>query len=212
MSLVLTGLTQLQEPECAASRRVVAVDAAGDRLAWLEPPRRDRCHDRHVFSAAGRADGRNPACSTPWRARSGWRHRSSVSIHPRFRTPVAVHDARRDHRGPRWPRFCPSRCSGSWCLIGALLAFIAVAAAGVLVLTAHVDRVCRASFRTPFVPWVPIGAIIVCGCMMIGLPLATWLRFAVWLGLGLCIYALYGRDRTGKLRRIRSECTTQRLH
>jgi basic amino acid/polyamine antiporter, APA family len=42
---------------------------------------------------------------------------------------------------------------------------------------------------------VPMGAIIVCGCMMIGLPLATWIRFAAWLALGLGIYAMYGRHR-----------------
>jgi APA family basic amino acid/polyamine antiporter len=31
---------------------------------------------------------------------------------------------------------------------------------------------------------------------MLSLPAETWLRFLVWLGLGLLIYFSYGRKRT----------------
>jgi APA family basic amino acid/polyamine antiporter len=74
-----------------------------------------------------------------------------------------------------------------------LTAFVAVAA-GVLVLRRTRPEVHR-PFRTPFVPLVPLGAILVCGAMMIGLPAATWVRFALWLAAGVVLYFAYGRRR-----------------
>jgi APA family basic amino acid/polyamine antiporter len=40
-------------------------------------------------------------------------------------------------------------------------------------------------------PWIPIGAAGVCLLLMLDLPLITWIRFVVWLGIGLTIYATY---------------------
>ena len=47
-------------------------------------------------------------------------------------------------------------------------------------------------FRAPLVPLVPLLGIVVCLGMMAGLPLDTWLRLVVWLGLGPVIYFLFG--------------------
>jgi APA family basic amino acid/polyamine antiporter len=47
-------------------------------------------------------------------------------------------------------------------------------------------------FRTPFMPVVPILAIVFCAFFMINLGGVTWLRFLIWLGIGLVIYFLYG--------------------
>ena len=74
--------------------------------------------------------------------------------------------------------------------IGTLFAFVLVAV-GVLVLR-RTDPDRRRPFRTPFVPWVPIGAIVSCVYLMIQLPLVTWERFVIWLGIGLVVYFLYG--------------------
>ncbi|HWI58421.1 MAG TPA: amino acid permease C-terminal domain-containing protein, partial [Bacillota bacterium] len=54
-------------------------------------------------------------------------------------------------------------------------------------------------FRAPLVPWVPLGAILCCGYLMFELPKVTWIRFFLWMIVGLVIYFLYGwrRSRIG---------------
>jgi APA family basic amino acid/polyamine antiporter len=74
--------------------------------------------------------------------------------------------------------------------IGTLFAFMLVAV-GVLVLR-RVDPQRHRPFRTPLVPWVPLGAVLTCGYLMTELPAVTWRRFGLWLALGLVIYVVYG--------------------
>jgi APA family basic amino acid/polyamine antiporter len=74
--------------------------------------------------------------------------------------------------------------------IGTLFAFVLVAV-GVLVLR-RTDPGRPRPFRTPFVPYVPLLAIVCCGYLMVELPLTTWIRFGVWLAIGLVLYFLYG--------------------
>ena len=74
--------------------------------------------------------------------------------------------------------------------IGTLFAFVLVCV-GVLVLR-YTDRDRPRPFRVPWV-WVvsPLGAGL-CVFVMYGLPLETWVRFGVWLVLGLILYYSYG--------------------
>ena len=48
-------------------------------------------------------------------------------------------------------------------------------------------------FRTPLVPFVPIVGIGFSCWLIWGLPYTTYLRFGVWLLLGLVVYLGYGR-------------------
>ena len=48
-------------------------------------------------------------------------------------------------------------------------------------------------FRTPLVPFVPVGGILACFYLMAGLPVDTWARLVIWMAIGLAIYFLYGR-------------------
>ncbi|WP_282433013.1 amino acid permease [Desulfosporosinus sp. Sb-LF] len=74
--------------------------------------------------------------------------------------------------------------------IGTLSAFVFVSM-GVMVLRKTQPDLHR-SFRVPWVPLVPILAAFFCLFLMFQLPLITWIRFVVWLVIGLAIYFGYG--------------------
>ena len=74
--------------------------------------------------------------------------------------------------------------------IGTLFAFILVAV-GVIVLRRKRPDLKRA-FRCPWVPVVPVLAILTSFYLMLNLPAATWIRFVVWMMIGMAIYFLYG--------------------
>jgi APA family basic amino acid/polyamine antiporter len=74
--------------------------------------------------------------------------------------------------------------------IGTLFAFVLVAA-GILFLR-RTDPERPRPFKTPLVPWVPLAAIATCGYLMFELPPVTWIRFFLWMFVGLVIYYLYG--------------------
>ncbi|WP_405997932.1 amino acid permease [Streptomyces sp. NBC_00829] len=78
--------------------------------------------------------------------------------------------------------------------IGTLFAFVVVAL-GVMVLRRTRPDLHRA-FRTPWVPVVPIISIAASLWLMLNLPGETWLRFAVWMLIGLVVYFLYGRGHS----------------
>ncbi len=80
------------------------------------------------------------------------------------------------------------------CNIGTLFAFVLVAA-GILILR-RTDPDRPRSFRAPLCPWVPLAAILSCGWLMAQLPRVTWLRFILWLGVGLLIYFPYSMRRS----------------
>jgi APA family basic amino acid/polyamine antiporter len=78
--------------------------------------------------------------------------------------------------------------------IGTLFAFVIVSA-GVIVLRRTEPGMAR-PFRCPWVPWVPLASIAACAYLMASLPAATWLRFGLWLALGLLVYGSYSRRRS----------------
>jgi APA family basic amino acid/polyamine antiporter len=78
--------------------------------------------------------------------------------------------------------------------IGTLFAFMLVCV-GILILRRRDPNRPRA-FRTPWVPVVPVMGIGACLYLALGLPWITWLRFGLWLLLGLVIYLLYGHRRS----------------
>ncbi len=78
--------------------------------------------------------------------------------------------------------------------VGTLLAFVLVSA-GVWVMRRTHPEVHRA-FRTPWVPVVPILAILFSGALIITLPTATQIRLVVWLIIGLVLYFSYGRKHS----------------
>jgi APA family basic amino acid/polyamine antiporter len=78
--------------------------------------------------------------------------------------------------------------------IGTLFAFVLVSIGVIVLRRSEPDR--PRGFRVPLVPIFPALSIVLCGGLMTGLTLITWIRFVVWLGLGLLVYTFYGRRRS----------------
>jgi APA family basic amino acid/polyamine antiporter len=78
--------------------------------------------------------------------------------------------------------------------IGTLFAFVLVSLGVIILRRTQPDR--KRVFKVPFVPWFPLISIVLCGGLMTGLTVITWLRFVIWLGLGLLIYIFYSRHRS----------------
>ncbi len=116
-----------------------------------------------------------------------------AKVHPRFKTPylttivtgtiVAVAAA-----------FTPIDVSSALCSIGTLFAFLIVCA-GVIVLRRSRPELER-PFRVPLFPVLPALGIVLCAYLMVSLPGSAWVRFVIWLVIGLVIYAGYGYRRS----------------
>jgi APA family basic amino acid/polyamine antiporter len=78
--------------------------------------------------------------------------------------------------------------------IGTLFAFVLVSVGVIILRYRDPDR--RRGFRVPFGALIPALSVVFCILLMAGLPIITWLRFFVWLVIGLAIYALYSRKRS----------------
>ena len=78
--------------------------------------------------------------------------------------------------------------------IGTLFAF-ALVAGGVLILR-YREPERRRAFRAPGGPIAPILTILTCLLLMAGLPIMNWIRFVVWLIIGLVLYAAYGSRKS----------------
>jgi APA family basic amino acid/polyamine antiporter len=75
--------------------------------------------------------------------------------------------------------------------IGTLFAFVLVSLGVIFLRRRQPDR--PRAFRVPMVPWFPLISVVLCGGLMTGLTVITWLRFFVWLAIGLSIYVFYSR-------------------
>jgi basic amino acid/polyamine antiporter, APA family len=86
--------------------------------------------------------------------------------------------------------FTPVHIMAELVNIGTLVAFLATAV-GVLVLRKKAPDLPR-PFRCPAVYFIASAAILSCVYLIYSLPVETWIRYAVWTGLGLVFYFVYG--------------------
>jgi APA family basic amino acid/polyamine antiporter len=189
MSFVLTGLApyeSLNVPNPVS----VAVANAGADLAWLVP-----------LVDVGATVGLGTVVLVLLLGQSRIFYAMSrdglffpifAQVHPKFRTPWLGTIITGVFAGIT-AGLLPLNVLGELVSIGTLAAFVIVCI-GVLVLRSSAPNATR-PFRTPFVPWVPLGGVAVCGAMMYWLPTGTWLRFVIWLFIGLVIYGAYGMRR-----------------
>ncbi|MGQ9755560.1 MAG: amino acid permease [Desulfotomaculales bacterium] len=85
--------------------------------------------------------------------------------------------------------FLPIEMVAQLANIGTLTAFV-ITSAGVLILRRTRPDIPR-PFKVPGAPVTPILAVAFCVYLMFNLPSITWVRFAVWMSLGLLVYFLY---------------------
>ena len=121
-------------------------------------------------------------------ARDGLLPPWAAKVHPKYQTPhittiitgifVAISAA-----------FAPI----GWVLeltnIGTLFAFMLVAVGIIILRRREPDR--PRPFRTPWVPVLPLVSIGFCAYLIYNLPHLTWLRFVLWMGIGVVIYFMY---------------------
>ena len=74
--------------------------------------------------------------------------------------------------------------------IGTLFAFILVSIAVLVLRKRQPDR--PRGFRVPFSPWIPIASVVFCFVLMASLDIENWVRFFVWLIVGLLFYFDFG--------------------
>ena len=129
-------------------------------------------------------------------ARDGLLPASFAKVHPRYRTPYVTTILTGVAVG-----VCSMFTSIDEMVdltnIGTLFAFILVCI-GILILRKR-DPLRPRAFRTPWVPVIPVLGIVSCIYLAFGLPWITWVRFGLWLVVGLTIYLIYGSKRS-KLR------------
>ncbi|PJE20485.1 MAG: amino acid permease [Mycobacterium sp.] len=83
--------------------------------------------------------------------------------------------------------------------VGTLFAFVLVSA-GVIVLRKTRPDLPR-GFSAPWVPVLPVASVCACLWLMLNLTALTWVRFGVWLLVGVAIYVGYGRRHSVQARR-----------
>jgi hypothetical protein len=54
----------------------------------------------------------------------------------------------------------------------------------------------RLSFQVPFVPFIPCLSVVLNTYLMTQLDSSTWIRFTVWLFIGIMIYLCYGLNHS----------------
>lgn len=126
-------------------------------------------------------------------SRDGLLPRAFYRVHPRFRTPDVA----------TWVAgFVVGIPAGIFDIgtladlsnIGTLFAFVLVAIAVLILRKRQPER--PRSFRVPWSPWIPLAAAIFCLVLMASLTIENWVRFLVWLLIGLCVYGFYGRKHS----------------
>jgi APA family basic amino acid/polyamine antiporter len=131
-------------------------------------------------------------------ARDGLMPPALAKVHPRFGTPYRITIVTCVVVAAL-AGFVPLSELSELTSIGTLFAFVVVSA-GVVVLRRTRPDLPRA-FRAPGVPVLPVLSVLACIWLMLNLPVATWIRFVVWMAVGLVLYFVYGmthsRQRTG---------------
>ena len=114
-------------------------------------------------------------------------------IHPKYRTPyfntfwvgvlVSLISA-----------FLPVEIVAEMVNIGTLAALTTASASVIILRKTRPDL--KRPFKVPFSPILPMVSIVCCIYLMFNLPVGTWIRFGIWMTIGVFIYAFYYKKRS----------------
>ncbi len=122
-------------------------------------------------------------------ARDNLLPRGLAKVHPTFGTPYVI-TAVTGVAVAAIAGFVPLTTLAELVNIGTLFAFILVSI-GVVILRRTRSDLPRA-FRVPAAPVVATLSVLLCLYLMLNLTGGTWVRFAVWMAIGLVVYFVYG--------------------
>lgn len=123
-------------------------------------------------------------------ARDGLLPVGLAQVHPRFRTPYRI-TLVTGLAVAALSGFVGLETLAHLVNIGTLFAFILVSVGVVLLRRSRPDL--PRSFRVPAAPVVATLAVLLCLYLMLNLTGDTWVRFGVWMVLGVVVYFAYGR-------------------
>ena len=190
VAIVLTGIvsyTQLNVADPVA----VGVNAMGPKIFWLRPIIK-------IAAIAGLSSVILVMLLGQPRifysiSKDGLLHPVFSKVHPRYKTPY-VSQILTAVLAMILAGILPIRILGELVSIGTLLAF-AIVCISIIVLRKTRPDIHR-SFKTPWVPVIPVLGAGICLVQMFALPFDTWLRLIIWMILGLVIYFFYGKKRS----------------
>lgn len=190
VAAVLTGMVNYKELNVAAPI-ALAIDRAGDSLRWLRPLVK-------IGALAGLSSVVLVMLMGQPRiffamAKDGLLPKSFARVHPKFHTPYMT-TILTGFFSAIIAGLLPIRLLGELVSIGTLLAFVIVCTSVIILRKTSPET--HRPFKTPFVPWVPLGGIVICMAQMIALPVDTWLRLIIWMAAGMLIYFFYSRKRS----------------
>jgi APA family basic amino acid/polyamine antiporter len=114
-------------------------------------------------------------------------------VHPKFRTPY-ITTIITGCIVSLVAGFTPIQVLGEMTSIGTLFAFVVVCFAVLILRSRRPDH--PRPFKVPFGPVFPVLGVLSCLYLMVNLTVMTWVRFLVWLDLGMIIYWFYGRTHS----------------
>jgi len=115
------------------------------------------------------------------------------AVHPRFKTPY-ITTMITGGIVALVAGLVPIQILGEMTSIGTLFAFVVVCSAVMVLRAKRPDA--RRPFKVPGGPIIPILGTVSCVYLMLSLSVMTWVRFLVWLDLGMVIYWFYGRTHS----------------